>query len=70
MYDHRENEEVDYVEVEGVIKRHTPLAVLFDVGKVQAWIPKSLIISEEEDPDSELITLEIPEWVALKDGLI
>ncbi len=48
----------DPVEVEGVVKAVTKLAVLIDCGgDEEVWIPRSQI-------------LEIPEWLAEEKGLI
>ena len=48
---------------DGVI-RETGLAKLFDLGDCEAWIPKSII----DDEDDELVT--VPEWWAIKEGLV
>jgi hypothetical protein len=55
--------------VEGTIVRKTELAILFNDGKVEVWIPKSQVIDEDRE-ESGLLKIEIPEWIALDKGLI
>lgn len=59
----------DLVELTGTVEEETTLAILFDDGDVQEWIPKSKIESQEEDEDG-LTTIEIPEWMAVEKGFL
>jgi RNase P/RNase MRP subunit p29 len=59
----------DTVEVEGVIINQTCMAVLLSTGDEEVWIPKSQIVSRDENKDGTT-TLEIPEWLAMEKGLI
>lgn len=60
---------METVEIEGVIKRRTSLAVLFFDGDTEEWVPESQILDEEELEDG-LIRLEVPHWLALDKGFI
>ncbi len=56
--------------IEGTIRHQTAAAVLVDVGGDEpVWIPKSQILEMEETPGG-LFEFEIPEWVAIKKGLV
>jgi hypothetical protein len=59
----------DLVEVTGVIRRETDAAILFDDGTEQVWIPKSQIDTTEE-LGGGLAEITIPEWLAIKKGLV
>lgn len=54
------------------IKRETDKAILIDHGgKEDVWLPKSQIRRREDDLHKENITaLTLPEWLALKAGLL
>jgi len=62
----------DNVEIFCTIEHTTDSAILIDDGDKLVWIPRSLI--EEMDGDEEelgsAITISIPEWKALEEGLI
>lgn len=62
----------DYVEVNGVFVRGTGLSILFeDADGKEHWLPRSLIHMSPEDPDSDdPITVSLPEWKAVQEGLI
>ena len=61
--------------IEGIVKRETDLAVLIAVDgdyRNEHWIPKSQISWESTGglyEIGETIELEIPEWMAEKNGL-
>lgn len=66
-------DDVETVEVEGVIKHQTGLALLLDMGEdvgEPVWIPFSQIVEQDTDPHTDLTTLIIPEWLAEEKGLI
>jgi len=50
-------------------KHETPSAILINEGDNDIWIPKSQI-SNIEEGKGDYITIEIPEWLANKNGLI
>jgi hypothetical protein len=62
------------VEIAIEYRSQTDRAVQFQTGFGEKWIPKSLI--EDWDHDAELSdlveleTIEIPEWFAVKEGII
>lgn len=56
-------------EIEGTIKAETELAVLIDTGDQSEWIPKSKIYDQTKDTKTGLVTIEIPEWLAISKGL-
>jgi len=61
------------IEISGMIIKDTKYAILFNDGEVEVWIPKSQIsnlesINLEEDKDAQ--DLEVPEWLARRNGLI
>lgn len=59
----------ELVEVFGVIKKDRENAILLDDGEYQAWLPKSLI--EIDDDDSEdVVTVTLPEWLAIEKDLV
>ena len=65
--------DVRNIEICVVLRRQTPGAILVDDGSDSVWIPKSLIIDEidwESKKDDQELSLEIPEWLALQEGLI
>jgi len=57
-----------------VIKHETDMAYLIDDEAENIWIPKSQIEYEEsegEDADGkQLLNITIPEWLAVKTGLV
>jgi len=59
----------DPVELDGRIETETERAVLFDDGRQTVWLPLSQI-SERDDHRDGTVTLEIPEWLAEREGLI
>jgi hypothetical protein len=63
------------VEIEVRIERTTPLAVFVDAGgKEPVWVPKSQISDWCGGPDKEpgigTTSIFIPEWLAIKAGLV
>ncbi len=49
------------------------LAILVDYGaEKDVWIPRSQIKDQTEDPfqEGDTLEIEIPEWLALKKGMI
>lgn len=60
------------IELEGYIAWETEQAILFDDGTVQAWLPKSMIESEDDISagNDDLVTIEIPEWLAEEKELV
>jgi hypothetical protein len=60
----------DSLEYEVEIVAITEKAVLVDAGNVEAWLPLSTIkILDGELEKRELITIEVPEWLAINAGL-
>jgi len=50
------------------VVRHTPGAILFDMGEEDpVWIPKSMI---SDDLDEGTKVVPVAEWWAVKEGLI
>lgn len=62
-------EVVGTVEVCGAMVRETEQAVLINDGNREAWIPKSQILQFEQDFKAGLITVIIPEWLAIEKEL-
>ena len=55
----------EMVEVDGVVRRVTDRAILFESDGIQGWIPISLIQGGPEDYcEGDEITIEIPAWKA------
>lgn len=46
------------------IQRETPGAILYDFGTDDAWIPRSLLTEIDNN------TIAVPEWFAIKEGLV
>ena len=64
--------ETEPVEVTGNIIAKTPDAILLDNDEVQAWLPISQISNHSTDgmwDIGDLVTAEIPEWLAIDRGL-
>ena len=59
----RGNDHDSSVEIDGRIKARTPLAILWDDGDTQAWLP----LSQIELADDEKSVL-LPEWLAVDKG--
>lgn len=59
----RGNDHDSSVEIDGMIKARTALAVLWDDGKNQAWLPLSQI--ELADDEKSILC---PEWLAVDKG--
>jgi len=49
---------------EVVVDRDSLDATLFRMGNRELWVPKSLIIDQEKN------SIEVPEWFAIKEGLV
>jgi len=62
------NEESSIVSLFGLVKAETAAAVLLNDGQYEVWLPKSQI-AYYGDIGEECI-VEMPEWLALKAGLI
>ena len=58
------------VEVCVRIIRETDYAVLVGDGGKEVWLPKSQIEENVDGEEDECLTLTLPEWLALKSGLI
>lgn len=68
-YDHSQYE----VELSVQFLSETEKAIRVDMGDGEGdqWMPKSICRMSEEDPDEgDFIEIFIPEWFALKEGLI
>lgn len=64
------NYESHRVEFEGYVKHETDLAILFQYGEKEVWLPKSHIELENYLIESEkLLTIAIPLWLARQKGL-
>lgn len=55
-------------EIECTIKQETESAYLVEGDRGSAWIPKSQIANISRNGDEA--TVEIPEWLAIRNGLI
>jgi hypothetical protein len=51
------------------IIRETADAILVDDGDRQVWLPKSLIRYRADVP-AEAVEVEVPEWLAEREGLV
>lgn len=59
---------MEKVEFQVITLRESDLAVLFDIEGEEVWVPKSLMEDwPDEDDEGEI---EIPEWFAIKEGLV
>jgi len=63
-----------FIEVSGVIEKQTEKAYMFSNGTEKVWIPKSQIKSKtrlgQPGDNKRLFDIEIPEWLAIKNGLV
>lgn len=58
------------IEIAVIVKGETAAAYLVDFGgKEEVWVPKSQI-SDECEEKGKLVSIFIPEWLALKKGMI
>ena len=69
------NNESDKVEIDVVMVARTNQAILImDSDDKKYWLPLSQVnILEEEDVDAgeePIVKLEVPEWLAIKEGLV
>ncbi len=64
--------ETEPFEVTGNIIATTPDAIMLDNDDVQVWLPLSQITTDTSvDFDiGEIVTIEIPEWLAIDRGLV
>jgi hypothetical protein len=53
------------VEIEGEVRARTDLAVLFFDGSREVWLPLSKVELAEDEA-----SVLVPEWLALREGLI
>lgn len=61
-----DNEENFKVEIEGTVTAETEGAWLIDIGdELEHWVPKS-----QCDWDEDQGIMEMPEWLAVKEGLV
>ena len=58
----------DYIGISGSIEWETEKAILFYDGKIKVWIPKSQI--EDIEWAEKIVTITIPEWLAIKCELL
>jgi len=58
----------NYIEITGQIKYETDKAILLFDGKKEVWVPKSQI--EDMEREKNMITITIPEWLAIEKELI
>jgi len=63
------NETVE-IEIPVDVCAETNQAMLVDNGHWQTWVPKSQVIDQRERDDGTIQTIFLPEWLALKKGLI
>lgn len=57
----------------GTFVRQTERGLLFEVGNVEEWLPKSQIrklAPEEPCSDGDEITLSVPDWLARDKGFV
>lgn len=60
----------DDIEIEVEVRGESQLALLVFDGKEEVWVPKSQISDQSERADGSVESIFIPEWLALKNGLI
>ena len=65
----------EYVEVSGTFLHQTPNGIKVDFGfGEETWLPKSQIElvehTERELVEGDIISVEVPEWLAMEKGLI
>ena len=59
----------DYIELTGTIEAKTEKALLFnDGGGKEVWLPLSQI--EDQEEENGILTIIIPEWLAIDEGLV
>ncbi len=61
---------VKHVEVECSVVRETDHAWLIDNGSHQVWVPTSQISETDEDTAGKVISVYLPEWLAIEKGLV
>jgi len=53
------------------IRKETELALFVTDGVIEStWIPKSQIIMNEDGGPGDFVEIQVPEWLAIKKGLI
>jgi hypothetical protein len=61
------------IELSGIVKHYTNMAVLVDFGHEKTWIPRSQIVNIDEidiEDDNVAQEFELPEWLAIEKDLI
>ncbi|MDJ0953451.1 MAG: hypothetical protein QNJ81_07210 [Acidimicrobiia bacterium] len=69
----RKHEEWVRIDVEEVLDDDdSRSAILVSTCEISegVWIPRSLMRNEERNKQDELVSVEIPEWVAVERGLV
>ena len=62
---------MEYTEVDVEILSETELAFLVSDGDITTWVPKSQVVNSKHNLRvGGLVTVEIPEWLAIKKGLV
>ena len=60
----------DNFELSVEVVRKTEKAIYIDDGTVKAWVPLSMVKTEDEIELGKTITITIPQWLATDKGFI
>lgn len=58
------------VDIEVEVRRETEKAVLVHNGVSECWLPKSQVEIGERQPQSNIATVTLPEWLAIEKGMV
>ena len=61
---------METVELGVMVMKITNDALLVSDGNKKAWIPKSQLVSGWGYEEGEMFDMEIPEWMAINEGLV